>query len=218
MKMLFCSLSDRPQLSQPMFDTLQDYCNKHDYKCVLENKVLSTERAPAWSKIILLQREMKNNPDIETIVWIDDDILITNKNIKFEDLIKDYPFNNVLVSADVIWTPINSGIMVCKNNKETYDYLDTIWELCEQYPEKKWNGLWEQDIMVKHAQMNCILKPQERMPLVVIPHNIIQSFHRDHTLEPKNKWKPGHFSAHFTGMSLSKRIQYRDEVLLSLKN
>jgi FkbM family methyltransferase len=183
-KMLFCSLSDRPELSQPMFNALQNYCNKWNYKCVLENKVLSTERAPSWSKIILLQRAMKENPNIETIVWIDDDILITNENKQFEDLIKDYPFNNILVSADVIWSPINCGILVCKNNQETYDYLDTIWELCEQYPEKKWNGLWEQDIMVIHAQMNSVLNPNEKIPLVIIPHNIIQSFHRDHTLKP----------------------------------
>ena len=213
MKMLFCSLSDRPQLSQPMFNHLQDYCNKHDYKCVLENKVLSTERAPAWSKILLLQREMKNNPDIETIVWIDDDILITNKNIRFEELIKDYPFNNILVSADVIYSPINSGILVCKNNQETYDYLTKIWELCEKYPDKKWGGLWEQDIMVKNLKI-----PNQKISLTVIPHNIIQSFHRDHTLKPENKWKPGDFSAHFTGMSMSKRIQYRDEVLSKISN
>eukprot|EP01044_Picomonas_judraskeda_P031020 COSAG03_NODE_11398_length_594_cov_40.500722_1_plen_113_part_10 len=110
-KMLFCSLSDRPQLSQPIFNVLKNYCNRHNYKCVLENKVLSTERAPAWSKIILLQREMKNNPHIETIVWIDDDILITNENIKFEEIINNYPFDNILVSADVIWSPINSGVL-----------------------------------------------------------------------------------------------------------
>jgi len=213
MKILFCSLSDRPILSKPMFDKLQEYCNRHKYKCVLENKSLDESRSPAWSKIRLLQREMKANPDYDMIVWIDDDILITRQDIKFDELIKPYPFENILVSQDVVWSPINTGVLVCKNNQETYDYLEEIWELCEQYPEKKFTGLWEQDIMVTHARMTSLMNPNEKIPLTVIPHNIIQSFYRDHDLPAEKRWKLGHFSAHFTGMSLDRRIQMRDEIL-----
>lgn len=213
MKILFCSLSDRPILSKPIFDKLQEYCNRHNYKCVLENKSLDESRAPAWSKIRLLQREMKANPDYDMIVWIDDDILITRQDIKFDELIKPYSFENILVSEDVVWSPINTGVLVCKNNQETYDYLEEIWELCEQYPEKKFTGLWEQDIMVIHARITSLMNPNQRLPLTVIPHNIIQSFYRDHDLPAEKRWKLGHFSAHFTGMSLDRRIQMRDEIL-----
>ena len=209
MNYLFCSLSDRPLLSEPMFETLKKYCNKWNYKCVLQREVLDDTRAPAWSKIKLLQREMKNNPTIPYIVWIDDDILITNDKIDFSELIKDYSFHYVLVCEDVVWSPFNTGIIVCKNNEETYNYFNEIWDLCEQYPDKKHSGLWEQDIMVIHDTMNPNL-------ITKIPHNIIQSFHRDHTLPNDKKWKMGDFSAHFTGMQLEKRIKYRDEVLKSI--
>jgi hypothetical protein len=213
MRILFCSLSDRPILSKPMFDKLQQYCDRHNYKCVLEDKILDESRAPSWSKVRLLQREMKANPDCDIIVWIDDDILITRQDIKFEELIQPYPFDNILVSEDVVWSPINCGVLVCKNNQTTYDYLEEIWELCEQYPEKKFGGLWEQDIMVTHARMTT----NKKLRLTVIPHNIIQSFYRDHDLPPEKKWRMGHFSAHFTGMSLEKRIDMRDQVLKFLK-
>jgi len=213
MRILFCSLSDRPILSKPMFDKLQQYCDRHNYKCVLEDKILDESRAPSWSKVRLLQREMKANPDCDIIVWIDDDILITRQDIKFEELIQPYPFDNILVSEDVVWSPINCGVLVCKNNQTTYDYLENIWELCEQYPEKKFGGLWEQDIMVTHARMTT----NKKLRLTVIPHNIIQSFYRDHDLPPEKKWRIGHFSAHFTGMSLEKRIDMRDQVLKFLK-
>ena len=113
-KVLICSLSDRPVLSKPMFDQLEEYCNLHKYKCVLETELLTRSRAPSWSKILLLQREMKNNPDIDLIVWIDDDILITNKIIKIEELIENYEFNKILVSEDVIWSPFNCGVLICK--------------------------------------------------------------------------------------------------------
>ena len=211
MEILFCSLSDRPVLSEPMFERLKSYCDRHNYKCVLEHKILDESRAASWSKILLLQREMKSNPDIKTIVWIDDDILITRPDIKFETLIEPYPFEYVLVSEDVVCYPINCGILVVNNTEETYKYLQSIWDLCEKYPKKKHGGLWEQDIMIINERLT------NHSFIKAIPHNIIQSFHRDNALPPKKKWKVGHFSAHFTGMSLDKRIKYRDEVLTLIK-
>jgi hypothetical protein len=210
--LLFCSLSDRPVLSGPMFQRLKSYCDRHNYKCVLEDRILDNSRAASWSKILLLQREMKANPDIDTLVWIDDDILITRPDVRFESLIEPYPFEYVLVSEDVVWSPINCGVLVVKNTKETYEYLQCIWDLCEKYPEKKHGGLWEQDIIVIHERETRLMNPNQSF-IKAIPHNIIQSFHRDNTLPPEKKWKVGHFSAHFTGMPLEKRIKYRDEVL-----
>lgn len=208
MKLLFCSLSDRPNLSKPMWDHLQQYCSKYDYKCVLEPKILDDKRAPSWSKILLLQREMRNNPDVNIVVWVDDDIIITNKNINFEDLISQYIFPNLLISQDVVWSPFNCGILVVKNNQESYDYLKEIYDLGSKMPDKLFGGLWEQDVMVHHAQTNNINKM-----ITLIPHNIIQSFYRDHDLPEDKKWRKGDFSAHITGMPLERRIKMRDEVL-----
>jgi hypothetical protein len=200
-KIVFCSLSDRPDFSKPMFDHLQQYCDIYNYKCVLENKVLDTTRAPSWSKIKLLQREMLNNPDIPYIVWVDDDIIITNKDIKFEELINSYQFKNILISKEVV-PPFNCGILVCKNNTETYNYLQHIWELCEKYPSYKHKPNWEQEIFIKDYYMN-------QSHIFLIPYKIIQSFYRVQNRD----WVKGHFSAHITGMSLDMRIQLRDEVL-----
>lgn len=213
--LLFCSLSDRPLLSGPMFKTLKQYCDRHKYKCVLEDNLLDSDRAASWSKIKLLQREMKANPDIDTLVWIDDDILITREDLRFEELIKPYPFEHILVSADVVWSPFNCGVLVVKNDDSTYRLLEYIWNMCEEeeYKYFKHNGLWEQDVLVRYCRMLKLMNPNQDSPVTIIPHNIIQSFHRDHDLPEKNKWKLGHFSAHFTGMSMEKRIQYRDEVL-----
>jgi len=215
---LFCSLSNRPILSEPMFNMLQIYCDKWKHKCVLEKEVLDNSRAPSWSKIKLLQREMKNNPLIPYLVWVDDDILLTNHKTDFSELIKDYPFaenSGVLVSEDVLWSPFNCGMIVVKNNEETYKYFDDIWELCEKYPDKKHNGLWEQDIMVIHDKMVSQMNPNQSY-ITKVPHNILQSFHRDHTLPKDKKWRMGDFSAHFTGMELEKKMKYRDEVLKSI--
>lgn len=200
-KILFCSLSDRLDFSKPMFDHLQQYCNKHNYQCVLEDKILDDSRAPSWSKIKLLQREMKSNPDIPLIVWIDDDILITNKQIKFEELIERYPFKNILISREVI-PPFNCGVLVCKNNIETYNYLTHIWSLCEKYPDYKHKPNWEQEIFIRDYY-------NDQSYIFPIPYKIIQSFYRTQNKD----WKIGDFSAHLTGMSMDNRIKLRDEIL-----
>lgn len=201
MKILFCSLSDRPKLSKPIFEKLKEYCTFHNYKCVIEEKSLDDSRAPAWSKILLLQREMKRNPDYDYIIWIDDDILITNKCKKFEDFIQKYD-SDIFVSADVLKSyPMNTGIIVCKNNRQTLRYLQHIWMLCEKYPKLKNSGLWEQDVMTIDYKENKFVK--------IIPYGIIQTFQRRKNLD----WKPGDFSAHFTGMDMDDRIKMRDEIL-----
>ena len=76
-------------------------------------------------------------------------------------------------------------------------------------PEKLFGGLWEQDVMVHHRRY-C--SSNDKL-IRLIPHNIIQSFYRDHDLPEDKKWKKGHFSAHITGMPLDRRIKMRNEVL-----
>jgi hypothetical protein len=205
MKVLICSLSNRPEFSDVNYKVLTKYCNRHNYKLVLENKILDETRAPAWSKILLLMREIKNNPDYDLIIWIDDDILITREDIKIEDLIKDYEFNNILISEEVRG-PFNTGFLICKNNNTVYNYLQHIYDLCEDYPRFKNGGNWEQEIMHIHYYDN-------KEFYKIIPHNIIQSFYRDYDLPENKKWKLGHFSAHITGMNINKRIKLRDEIL-----
>ena len=212
MKLLFCSLSDRPVLSTPMFQHLELYCTKHNYKCVLENKSLCNERSPAWSKIILLQREMKNNADYDYIIWIDDDILITNKEKKFDEFIDKYSCgHDICVSEDALKSyPMNTGIIVCKNNKQTLKYLQYIWKLCEKYPQSKNGGLWEQDIMTRDYLDN---NNNSFIYMVkIIPYKTIQTFYRKQNPD----WTLGDFSAHITGMNMDDRIRMRDIVLQQL--
>ena len=204
-KILICSLSDRDYFSAPMFQRFVSYCNKWNYKCVLEDKSLDTNRAPAWSKILLLKREMKLNPEIPYIVWIDDDILITNQNIELLKIIEEnMENNNVLLSAEVV-PPFNTGFIICRNNEETYNYLNRIWNHGENSKFKTIPN-WEQEIMIKDYENN-------KDHIKILPYGMIQSFYRDYYLPEKMKWKQGDFSAHITGMLIGRRMSIRDYLL-----
>lgn len=207
--LLFCSLSDRPELSEVHFNHLQDYCNKHNYKCVLENKSLDQSRHQSWSKIILLKREMEKNKDIDYAIWIDDDILITDKDKKFEDFID--PNENVSVSQDALKDyPMNLGIMICKNNNETLNYLQYIWDICEtKYPQHKLQPNWEQCVITKDYIETNLNNPNQNHIIKILPYKTIQSFYRHGNLD----WEKGDFSAHFTGMNLQDRIILRNKIL-----
>jgi len=193
MKLLFCSLSDRPDFSQSIFQSNQKYYDKYNFDFIYEDNVLTSERHPAWSKIILLQREL--NKDYDYVIWIDDDILIMNYNIDFRDIINKYNPENIMVDNNNNhgkWG-INTGIIVCKNNDKTKDMLKEVWDNAR--PEHYFGGVWENDTMNEYREQYKI-----------IPHKIIQSFYFNYT--------PNDFSVHFAGINpIERRIKMRDEYL-----
>lgn len=196
MKLLFCSLSDRPNFSQSIFQSNQKYYDKYNFDFIYENKVLTTERHPAWSKIILLQREI--NKDYDYIIWIDDDILIMNYDIDFRDIINEYKPENIMVdnNNNIGRWQINTGMIICKNNDKTKDMLKEIWYNAK--PEHYFGGVWENDTMNEY-----------RNQYTIVSHRTFQSF--------TYYYKQGDFSIHFAGINpIEKRIKMRDEYLKKL--
>lgn len=193
MKILFCSLSDRPNFSQPIFEANQKYYDKYNFDFIYEKKVLTTERHPAWSKILLLERQLEK--DYDYVVWIDDDIIIMNYNIDFRDIITRYEPENIMVDDNNNFNrwKINTGMIVCKNDDKTKEMLREVWDTAK--PEHHFGGVWENDTM-----------NELRHNYTIIPHRTIQSF--------KPFYREGDFSIHFAGINpIERRIKMRDEYL-----
>lgn len=203
MNILFCSLSDRPDFSDKIFEHNTEYFKRHNYRFVIEKKSLCNDRHPSWSKLLLVMREMKNNPSYDYIVWIDDDILIMDKEKCFEDFIIQYPFENFLVCSDcgnAKWV-LNSGLFVCKNNDQTIDMLNEIYEKAD----KKYyhTGVWEQDAICDYYHKIMKNNPrQAQKKIKIIPHRTMQSIHMD--------YRPGDFSLHLAGIPMKNRMKMRD--------
>jgi len=199
-KILFCSLSDRPEFSEKIFIHNKKYFKKHNYKFVIEKKSLCNDRHAAWSKLLLVQREMKKNPSYDYVVWIDDDILIMNKEKPFEDFINENPFENILICRDckiARWV-FNSGLFVCKNNKTCRDILEDVYINAD--PKYFFNPVWEQD-----ALCDYYLKNPDPKIIKIIPHRTMQSINEE--------YKPGDFSIHLAGLPLEQRMKIRDIIL-----
>jgi|DEB0MinimDraft_6_1074348.scaffolds.fasta_scaffold43152_1 hypothetical protein len=203
-KILFTSLSDRPEWSKPNYENIQDYCDRYGYKFITEDKILCKDRHQSWSKILLLQREMKANQDYDYVVWIDDDILICDKNKRFEEFLNE-KFDSLLICDDIAINPFNCGFMVFKNNKSSYKMCQDVWELGEKYSEWKQRPNWEQECF-KIYYNELISKNKNQTEIKILPHRTLQSIHM--------KYKNGDFSIHFAGIHNMKiRSKKRDEVL-----
>lgn len=206
MRILINSISDRKELSDITFKRLKEYCDKHNYDLCTYDYSLDTSRHIAWSKICVLQEKMKKHIDYDYYIWIDDDIYITNIDKSIEELIKPYPFNNILMSADVYPSyPLNSGIIICKNNNFVKSFFNYVWIFGKRM-DREWKHPWEQDPITF-----LYLKNLDKIK--IIPHKVIQSFHRDYDLPEHFRWSYGDFSVHVTGMSLEKRLIELDNII-----
>lgn len=202
MKILFLSLSDRKELYSYTFPKITEYCKLYNYDFIYANSIIDTSRHISWSKIPLLLEQMLINKDYDFYIWIDDDIYITNFSLNIIDIIKQYKFNSILFSQDVIQEcPLNAGIMVCKNNLNTISILNKVYDLVDEC-DTRYKHNWEQDAIIRYYN-KYMGNPND---IITIPHRLIQSFYRTYDLPKELHWQPGDFSAHITGMDLSKRL------------
>lgn len=98
------------------YPIITSYCELYNYEFIPYYNNLEKKYKPHWNKLhysIKLLRESKS----DYIVWFDHDIVIKNFNIKLEDIIQKYKFNEcealLMMSKDpVINKPFNSGVIV----------------------------------------------------------------------------------------------------------
>ena len=194
-----CSISDRVQLNELSWPRMKEYCEKHSYNFVTRTEAILTDRHISWSKLALMIELLNSGSD--TVLWVDDDAIITNMDLKIEDFqLKDGA--SILVSKDCMGEIFNFGIIIAKQGaqKILQEIIDSVAE------SNRYHGNWEQ-----HA-VSDIYKDKQyiRDAISIISPAILQGFDREDVLyEPDEfKWKPGTFIVHCAGMSLEKRIRY----------
>jgi hypothetical protein len=86
----------RLPMSRKVMRQQKAYCKDKGYRYSVYEKNLALEKPsdrlplPYWSKIAGINRLLKNDSESDWIVWLDDDAVILNPNIRMEDFIKDH--------------------------------------------------------------------------------------------------------------------------------
>ena len=200
-KICIVSLSDRPELSNYTFPLMKEYANKHNYSLVLHNKVLC-DRHPSWSKIPALKAEIKK---YDYVVWMDDDILLTDLDKPLSFFIDTYGFRksnaSMMVSSDVQGeksTLMNCGILFLKPTAESL--LDNVWIIGENN-KLLLNGFsWEQEAF------NFCYKFTNPHAFMIVPQPNFQTCARLY-IDPALSWKPGHFAAHLNVGGIQEKLE-----------
>jgi len=109
-----------------------EYANKHGYSYI--KKIVNNDDYqnwhPTWIKIDVLKTYL---PLFEYLVWIDDDAVFVNQDVKIEDLISD-DIDLILPKLEIdrvsgnVWTHTTTGFMVWKNNEWSNNILNLLWD------------------------------------------------------------------------------------------
>lgn len=117
------------------------YCQKNNYDFFVCNKILDTEKHPAWSKILLLEKCLDMN--YEYIFFIDADACFVNQNIKIEKFLNEKSItiaNQNINENDPKGE--NSGVILLKNNNISREFLIDCFSIYEQC---KNSCVWDQE-------------------------------------------------------------------------
>ena len=116
------------------------YCEKHGYLlehisdggAAIAGKPVMLPPAPethipiGWGKIFAMKDVFRRHPDVEWIFSTDCDVMITNMNIKLEDIIKEHSNENIHVMIPADCNGINCGNMLVRNSPIGKAFLNTI--------------------------------------------------------------------------------------------
>ena len=201
------SLSNREVLYSKTFANHRAYYDLHDIKYTHFTGVFEKTRHPSWQKILALLKVMETAKE-DYIVWLDDDVLFTNRDESFYTFIDKYGFRlnpmNCMLCEDIDTrsTIFNCGVFIFKNTEKSKEILKQIWNLGDNLEMTKWGLTWEQEVFNFYYKFSY---PHE---IHIIPHGTMQSMIRYGSKKAvENSWEPGNFIIHISD-SVELRLQY----------
>lgn len=131
-----------PLAEWTLYKNKLNYCVKHGYKLhyskdcgakaggkpiVAKLPPIPDTHIPAgWGKVFVMKEAIKKYPNAEWIFNTDCDVMITNMDIKLEDIIKEHVTDNTHILIPTDCNGINCGNMIIRNSPIGEAFLDTI--------------------------------------------------------------------------------------------
>jgi hypothetical protein len=166
---------------------LAAYARRHGYEAVIAKDRLDASRPPSWSKLLLIERYLTENPACTWLMWLDADAVIANPEQRLEDLVDESI--DFLVTKDPSPSAINSGAFLVRNCPAALDMLRRAYAKVQYtyYPSCEQPALAE-------AMRECAPALRSR----VVSRRLFNSF--------ADEYRPGDFIVHFAGQSLGEKL------------
>eukprot|EP00189_Rhodosorus_marinus_P003513 CAMPEP_0113954856 /NCGR_PEP_ID=MMETSP0011_2-20120614/892_1 /TAXON_ID=101924 /ORGANISM="Rhodosorus marinus" /LENGTH=338 /DNA_ID=CAMNT_0000964245 /DNA_START=257 /DNA_END=1273 /DNA_ORIENTATION=+ /assembly_acc=CAM_ASM_000156 len=185
-------------------DTKSKYAAFHNYAHFLDNDLLERKMSfqqKSGSRIAVFRRHWN---DYDWLLWTDADVLLTNPEIRLEDVIEEHAPEgsgiHVLMSKDWGGRQVNPGVSMIRTTPEGKEFLDR-WEAEIQ------TARYNDDLLAIKEGMERNKDPELKY-LKFVPQHVLNSYPADSLkYEPYNSttvehnrshefWEPGHLFVH----------------------
>lgn len=158
---------------------------KNGYDIFIYHDVLDPSRPAAWSKIIAIQRHLKN---YDWLYWSDADSLVMNMSVKLENLIDDK--FNLIISREEANGNLNTGSFLIRNCEWSETLLKRIYDLTYFLDHQYW----------EQAALGYILKIEPALleKVKILQQRALNS-HVMYPENPESMFQCGDFVLHFYG-------------------
>jgi len=234
-----------PLAELTLYKNKLEYCLKHGYRLHYAKDggdkvsglrmmaklppIPDTHAPMGWGKIFLMKEAMEKYPDAEWIFNTDCDVMITNMEIKVEDIIKEHTTDNTHIVIPADCNGINCGNMIIRNSPIGKAFLDTVIAGMPLY--RNWylfeNQLIQDLFVGTHLEETGVTPGGTFWARVakILPQRVMNSY--DYTKHPKLKdrkeykdilgtdgqWQKGDFVIQWPSTDLEFRIKAAKEIV-----
>lgn len=187
----------------------RDYCHYYNYDFIFKR----FNKCNGWNKILILKQKLK---DYDYIFTSDADVILTNRDIRIEDIILRYSLNKSILGITTDYNSLNSGNIIWRNCYLSRQLIKKTIELNDdkiRYSLKTPfipKGIYEQPSLIYWINSNK--KYQEKIKIIpqfemnsyesIFPElrkpNIIKSINK---INNRCNWKEGDFLIHLAGFN-----------------
>lgn len=194
----------------PALDSKRAYALKHGYTYVQGGEEFwDRDRPIPWSKVNFALDVLRRLPEGELVFLSDADVLITNPDLRLEDLVVSLlpPGKDLLMTIDACGH-INSGNMLMRNSPWLRDW----WYRVAQQTDLLYHIWWENAAMIRLLEtVPADLAKTE----ITAEHIRFNAYLRGLPGEPL--WTPGCFLVHFAGVYSTSEMERLQAEILSGK-
>jgi len=118
--------------------TIINYSEIHGYDFLYDNEDIIKEhdREIQWTKILIIQKYLKEEYNYDYLVWIDADIVILNPQKTLESFISRLMNNRDIMYSKDFGGWVNNGVIFIKNTPFSHEYFKEVWnytnEICRE--------------------------------------------------------------------------------------
>lgn len=187
------------------------YAEKHKYVAVAKTSDFSTEQVH-FDKFRHILDVMDNYPQVDWIWWLDNDAMITNFDIRAEDLADDN--YHVVMGVDI--AALNTGSFLVRNSLQARQWLEFLLEKKEHYKnDTKW---FEQQAVIDfYPKFQHLFKLIPQKLLNCYDYNMYGVDSID-LLGYDGQWYPDDFVIHWPGLKNEMRINLAQQYKQYIKD